>query len=54
MLTIDSQHIFYPLISFESTALAYAGHGLLDAQDANANIPTPNTTITNLFIDFIF
>ncbi|SNS49491.1 hypothetical protein SAMN06295967_1119 [Belliella buryatensis] len=54
MLTINGQHILYPLISLASIALAYAGHGLLEAQEAKAKSPTANTAIINLFIDLLF
>ena len=45
MLTIKSAYFFYPLISLATSPCAYAGQGLLDAQDPK--VKRPNATITN-------
>ena len=50
MLTTESAYFFYPLTSLLSNALAYAGHGLLDAQAPRAKSPTLNRRIMILFI----
>jgi hypothetical protein len=51
MLTTKGQHTFYPLISLLSNALAYAGHGLLDAHAPNAKMPTAITIIATFLIN---
>lgn len=50
MLTSNGQHICYPLISLLSTALAYAGQGLLDAQAPKVKRPKAIATTANLFM----
>jgi len=52
-MLIISQHIFYPLTSVASIVWAYAGQGLVEAQDPKANKVEAITTTAILLIMFL-